>query len=51
MSADYDAMLEEPSGRQRYCEIHECTYGWGCPECRDMETQRQTKEIIEHDSE
>lgn len=36
--------LEEPSERQRYCALHDCTYGWGCPECRDLETQRREKE-------
>lgn len=31
---------DEPPSR-RYCEVHDCTYGWGCPHCRDEAADRQ----------
>lgn len=35
-----DHEIDEPDERRRYCSIHDCTYGWGCPVCRDAAADR-----------
>lgn len=42
-----DHEIDEPEERRRYCQLHDCTYGWGCPQCRDDAADRDLQDRVD----